>query len=47
MNRIFGDLYDTCIIAYVDDILIYSKTEEDHLRHLDLVFQRLQENKLS
>ena len=46
MNRIFGDLYDTCIIAYVDDILIYSKTEEDHLRHLDLVFQRLQENKL-
>jgi hypothetical protein len=46
MNRIFGDLYDTCIIAYVDDILIYSATEEDRLRHLNLVFQRLQENKL-
>ena len=46
MNRIFGDLYDSCIIAYVDDILIYSNTNEEHLKHLDMVFQRLQDNKL-
>jgi len=38
MNRIFGDLYDSCIIAYVDDILIYSNTNEEHLKHLDMVF---------
>ena len=46
MNRIFGKLYDTCIIAYVDDILIYSKTEQEHLEHLNQVFRLIRENKL-
>jgi hypothetical protein len=46
MNRIFGHLYDSCIIAYVDDVLIYSNTEDDHLAHLQLVFELLQTNTL-
>jgi hypothetical protein len=46
MNRIFGHLYDSCIIAYVDDVLIYSNTEYDHLAHLQLVFELLQTNTL-
>jgi hypothetical protein len=46
MNRIFGDLYDDCIIAYVDDILIYSKNIDDHIRHLQLILDRLRDHKL-
>ena len=30
-------------IAYLDDIMIFSKTEEEHLQHLEIIFQRLHE----
>jgi hypothetical protein len=33
----------TFAFAYLDDILIYSKTEEEHLKHLEMVFKRLRE----
>ena len=29
--------------AYLDDIIIFSKTEEEHLQHLEIIFQRLHE----
>ena len=29
------------VIAYLDDIIIFSKTEEKHLQHLEIIFQRL------
>ncbi|CAI7862126.1 unnamed protein product [Closterium sp. NIES-53] len=32
------------VIVYVDDIQVYSKTREDHLRDLEEVFRRLQHN---
>ena len=34
------------MIVFIDDILAYSKTEEDHVRHLRIVLQRLSEEKL-
>ena len=34
-------------VAYLDDIIIYSKTAEDHLGHLQQVFHKLQNAKLS
>jgi Reverse transcriptase (RNA-dependent DNA polymerase) len=46
MNRIFFDLMDSCMIHYVDDILIYSDTYEQHLIDISNVFQRLLDNQL-
>ena len=34
MNDIFGDLLDICMLVYLDDILIYSDTEEEHKQHI-------------
>ena len=33
-------------MVFIDDILIYSKTEEEHARHLHIVLQRLREHQL-
>ena len=46
MNDIFRDLLDVCVIVYLDDILVYSKDEEDHEQHLRQVLQRLKDNQL-
>ena len=46
MNNVFFDLLDDFVVVYLDDILIFSKTYEDHVRHLHAVFKRLQENQL-
>ena len=46
MNNILRDLLDECVVAYLDDILIYSKTKEEHEQHLRTVLQRLIDNKL-
>ena len=34
MNDIFGDLLDVCMLVYLDDILIYSDSEEEHKCHI-------------
>ena len=46
MNDVFRDLLDVCIIIYLDDILIYSRNEEEHKEHVKLVLEKLQEYKL-
>ncbi|GJP43629.1 hypothetical protein CLOM_g3070 [Closterium sp. NIES-68] len=46
MNGVFRDLLDKCVIIYLDDILIHSKTREQHLKDLEAVFQRLQQHRL-
>lgn len=46
MNDIFRDLLDQCVVVYLDDILIFSETKEEHDRHLRLVLDRLREHKL-
>ncbi|KAJ7971439.1 Retrotransposon protein, putative, Ty3-gypsy subclass [Quillaja saponaria] len=41
------DMYlDKFVVIYLDDIVIYSSTLEDHKKHLQLVFNRLRENQL-
>ncbi|KAG1122709.1 hypothetical protein G6F38_014011 [Rhizopus arrhizus] len=46
MNAVLHDFIDKFVLVYLDDILIFSKTQEDHYKHLRLVMQRLRENKL-
>ena len=46
MNGVFRSYLDSFVIVFIDDILVYSKTEEDHVRHLRIVLQRLREEKL-
>ena len=46
MNRIFYDCVDMFMVVYMDDLLIFSKDEESHLKHLEIVLSRLKENNL-
>jgi len=46
MNEVFKGFIGKFLIVYLDDILVFSKTKEEHLRHLTLVMRRLQKKKL-
>ncbi|GJP47583.1 hypothetical protein CLOM_g6766, partial [Closterium sp. NIES-68] len=46
MNGVFRELLDKCVIIYLDDILIYSRSREQHLKDLDAVFTLLHKNRL-
>ena len=41
MDIVFRDLLGVCVMVYIDDIVIYSKNMNGHLKHLELVFDRL------
>ena len=47
MNRIFCKQLRRFVLVFFDDILIYSKTWEEHLQHLEVVLKTLQEQPLS
>ncbi|GJR69134.1 retrotransposon protein, putative, ty3-gypsy subclass [Tanacetum coccineum] len=46
MNRIFHEYLDKFVIVFIDDILVYSKFEEEHERHLRIVLEILRQKKL-
>src|SRR5271168_2955256 len=46
MNNIFRKYLDDFVIVYLDDILIYSKTKEEHLQHVHLVLETLRKHQL-
>ena len=46
MNRVFQSYLDSFVIIFIDDILVYSKNEGDHMDHLTVVLQVLKENQL-
>ncbi|KAI5652374.1 hypothetical protein M9H77_29561 [Catharanthus roseus] len=46
MNKLFHPYLDQFVIVYLDDIVIYSQTLEEHKEHLRKVFQVLKDNEL-
>ena len=46
MNRIFRPFLDKFVVVFRDDILIYSRTREEHAEHLRLVLGVLREKQL-
>ncbi|GKE46223.1 putative reverse transcriptase domain-containing protein, partial [Tanacetum coccineum] len=46
MNRVYRPYLDKFVIVFIEDILIYSKTQEEHVEHLRLVLELLKKEKL-
>jgi hypothetical protein len=46
MNKVFMEYMDMFVVVFIDNILIFSKNEEEHDGHLCLVLQKLRENQL-
>ncbi len=46
MNDVFFDYLDDFVSAYIDDILIYSNSRAEHIKHVKQILQRLRETKL-
>eukprot|EP00253_Pinus_taeda_P015261 PITA_15261 len=46
MNEVLEEFNGKFLIVYLDDILIFSKTKEEHFRHLQSVLRKLHQNKL-
>jgi hypothetical protein len=41
MNKVFMEYLDKFVVVFIDDILIFSKNEEEYDEHLRLVLQKL------
>jgi hypothetical protein len=46
MNMVFMEYLDNFVVVFIDDILVYSRSEEEHKEHLRLVLQNLQDHRL-
>ena len=46
MNKLFMEFLDKFVVVFIDDILVYSKYEEEHKEHLRLVLEKLREHQL-
>jgi hypothetical protein len=46
MNKVFMEYLDKFVVVFIDDILVYSRREEEHEVHLHLDLQKLREHRL-
>ena len=46
MNNVFMDCLDKFVVVFIDDVLIYSGSEEEHKKHLRVVLERLRAHQL-
>jgi len=46
MNRVFHPFLDKFVVVFIDDILVYSRTKEDHLEHLRTILKTLADHRL-
>ena len=43
MSKLFFKYLDECLVFWMDDLLIYSQTEEEHFKQFELVFKKFRE----
>jgi hypothetical protein len=46
VNKVFMDKLDKCAVVFIDDILVFSKTVEEHEEHLRIVLGKLRQHRL-
>jgi hypothetical protein len=46
MNSVFMSELDKFVVVFIDDILVYSKSEDEHIKHLHTILQRLRDHRL-
>jgi hypothetical protein len=46
MNKVFMEFLDKFVVVFIDDILVYSKSKEEHEKHLRAILEKLREHKL-
>jgi hypothetical protein len=46
MNKVFMEELDKFVVVFIDDILVYSKSVEEHEQHLRVVLEKLRAHKL-
>ena len=46
MNTVLHGILDDFVVVYIDDILIYSRTKDEHVKHVTAVLDRLKQNNL-
>jgi hypothetical protein len=46
MNKIFMEFLDKFVVVFIDDILVYSQSEEEHEQHLEIILETLRQHKL-
>ena len=46
MNNVLNKILDKFVLVFIDDILVYSKTEAKHEEHLKKVLETLNEHRL-
>ena len=44
MNKVFMEYLDKFVVVFIDDILVFSKSEEEYMEHLRLVLEKLREH---
>jgi hypothetical protein len=44
MNKVFMEYLDKFVVVFIDDILIFCKTEEEHEKHLRMILEKLRSN---
>jgi hypothetical protein len=46
MNKVFMEELDKCVIVFIDNILVFSKTAKEHEEHLKIVLEKLRQQQL-